>query len=131
MRLLLDTHVLLWALTDSDRLADTARALLLDPDNDKIVSAVSIWEIAIKQRQRRGLPGDMPVDADEAIDLINDADFRWLPITHQHARAVADLPEAHGDPFDRLLVAQAIIEPMRLLTADRKLAAYGDHVILV
>lgn len=132
MRLLLDTHLLLWATYSAGRLPPRARAMLLDPDHSFAVSVASIWEIAIKRARNRGAPGDMPVPADEALELAEAAGFTMLPVLPAHAVAVERLTLIdHADPFDRLLVAQAMTEPMHLLTHDRKLAAYGDHILLV
>ncbi len=131
MRLILDTHIMLWALTDDAALPSRARELMLDPDNDVFVSIASIWEVAIKHQLNRGRPGDMPIDAPKAFDSIDTIGFNLLPIEPSHIVEVGRLPPHHGDPFDRLLVAQALAEPMRLITADKTLPAYGDHVLLV
>lgn len=126
MRALLDTHVALWALTDSPRLPKVARELILDPSNDIYFSAASIWEIAIKHRLARH---DMPVSGKNASRLCKSAGYIELPISSIHAAATESLPLHHTDPFDRILVAQAITEPMRLVTHDRTLAQYGDMVL--
>ena len=126
MNVLLDTHVALWAITDSPRLPESARALILSPRNQVWVSVVSLWEIAIKHSLGRG---DMPVSAQEALDYFKASGFHVLPIEAEHATAVAGLPDIHQDPFDRLLVAQAQTEPMRLITHDPLVARYSDTVI--
>jgi PIN domain nuclease of toxin-antitoxin system len=113
--LLLDTHVALWALTDDPRLSQRARALIEEPANDIVVSAASVWEIAIKHALGRG---DMPISGDQALDWFRQAGYQLLPIAPEHAAAVEHLPDHHRDPFDRLLVAQATTEPLRLLTHD-------------
>lgn len=128
MRLLLDTHVALWALSDDPRLSQRARALIADPANDVLVSAVSLWEIAIKHALGRG---DMPISGDQALDWFRQAGYALLPIAPDHAAAVEHLPDHHRDPFDRLLVAQAIAEPLRLLTRDPLVLRYGDMAIAV
>jgi PIN domain nuclease of toxin-antitoxin system len=128
VNLLLDTHVALWAIADSPRLSLAARDLLLAPGNAAWVSAASIWEIAIKHSLGRG---DMPVSGAEALRYFEQSGFRWLSVSPQHAAAVEQLAPHHGDPFDRLLVAQALTEPLRLLTHDATLAKYSDTVILV
>jgi PIN domain nuclease of toxin-antitoxin system len=130
MRLLLDTHIAVWAIQDSPRLPLAARALVTDPANALHVSAATIWEIAIKHALKRGSAA-MPLSAAEALGYFREAGYTLLPITPEHARAVEDLPERHGDPFDRMLVAQAITEPLRLVTQDPMVAGYGDVVIAV
>lgn len=128
MRLLLDTHVLLWALGAPHRLPAALATALCDPENEVLFSAVNIWEIAIKAGQGRpAFVNDAALVAQEA----RAAGFVDLPVTTQHAAAVQSLPALHGDPFDRLLVAQALTEPLRLLTADAALAAYSDLVMLL
>ena len=128
MRLLLDTHVALWALTDSPRLASPARELILDPENEVWFSAATIWEIAIKHSLARK---DMPISGLEASRLLVEAGYIELPVTAAHAAATEQLPPHHTDHFDRILVAQAIVEPMRLLTHDRALLRYGTTMHLV
>jgi PIN domain nuclease of toxin-antitoxin system len=128
VNLLLDTHVALWAITDSPRLKAQGRALIAHPECTVWVSAASIWEIAIKRSLGRG---DMPVSAVDALDYFRRSGFSLLSFTMEHAVAVQELPSHHQDPFDRLLVAQAQTEPMRLLTHDPILARYGELVIPV
>lgn len=128
MRLLLDTQVALWALTDSPRLSGKARMWIEQVKNDIYFSAASVWEIAIKHRLSRN---DMPVSGVEAARLFGDAGYIELPVTALHAAATEQLPPLHGDPFDRILVAQAYSEPLRLLTHDRQLPAYGEWVEFV
>lgn len=128
MRLLLDTHIALWALTDDPRLTQRARELLANPGNSVFVSAVSVWEIAIKhERYGREI---MPISGEEARDAFQAAGYEPLAISMGHAAAVDGLPPIHRDPFDRLLVAQALTEPLRLVTSDRTVARYSDTVIL-
>ena len=122
MNLLLDTHIALWALVDSPRLSAFARERILSPEATVWISAASVWEIAIKHGLGRG---DMPISGKQAVDFFRVAGYRFLPISAEHARLVEELPHHHGDPFDRLLVAQARHEPMRLLTQDPKVASYG------
>ena len=128
MRILLDTHVALWALTDDVRLPPAARRLIADPDSEVWVSAASVWEIAIKHRLDRG---DMPISGDQALQWFNAAGYAVLAVSAAHAAATGNLPALHADPFDRLLVAQALADPLRLITHDRAVAAYSDSVILV
>ena len=125
MRLLLDTQIALWALTDSPRLSSEARSMICESDNDVYCSAATVWEIAIKHALARA---DMPISGDEARNLFSEAGFRELPVTWVHAATVEELPPHHADPFDRILVAQALSEPMRLLTHDRILPRYGPAV---
>ncbi len=132
MRLILDTHILLWTLAKSDSLPQRAQDLLLDPQNDKYASVVSLWEIAIKHRPGRGSRDAMPFGATETQKLIGMAGLSLLSVSPAHAVAVERLPlDRHAYPFDRMLVAQAVAEPMYLLTHDSALAAYGDAILLV
>ena len=131
MKLLLDTNVAFWAVSDHSKLSDRNRSIITDPANDVYVSVVTIWEIAIKHPLQRGSMNDMPITGREARALFEDAGFTILPVTAEHAAAVDDLAPNHRDPFDRMLVAQATCESMRLLSADKKLAAYGAMVLLV
>lgn len=128
MRLLLDTHIALWAIADSPRLPARERALILDPGNDVVVSAASVWEIAIKHALGRG---DMPLSGAQAVEYFSQAGYEWLPVLPGHAAAIGNLPAHHADPFDRLLIAQALTEPLRLLTHDAVLARYSAAVILI
>ncbi len=128
MNLLLDTHVALWAITDSDRLSRTARELITADRAVVWVSVVSLWEIAIKHSLGRG---DMPVSAKAAAGYFRASGFRVLAIQAEHTMGIEDLPAIHADPFDRLLVAQALAEPMRLLTHDALVARYSDTIVAV
>lgn len=128
MNLLLDTHVALWAITDHPNLSTTARELILSPRATIWISVASIWEISIKHSLGRG---EMPVSGKDAIRYFRDAGYQFLAIEPEHAAAIETLPRHHQDPFDRLLVAQALIEPMRLLTHDSNVARYGDTIVLV
>ena len=128
MNLLLDAHVALWAITDSPKLPQSARDLILSPKSTVWVSAASIWEIAIKHALGRG---DMPVSSRDAARYFTESGYRLLPIEPEHAVAVEALPPHHQDPFDRLLVAQALVEPMRLVTHDRFVALYSDTIIKI
>jgi len=124
MRLLLDTHLLLWWLGNNPSLTDQARELIGNPENTVFVSAVSLWEIWLKQSLGKlGLPSDF--DAKLAGES-----FESLPLMAHHTREVALLPWHHRYPFDRMLIAQARAADLRFLTADQ-LAAYGDVVLLV
>ncbi len=128
MNLLLDTHLLIWTAEASDRLPREAAKLILDEDNRLHFSAASIWEIAIKGALRRP---DFATNAAVLRRGLIDNDYIELPVTGLHAAAVASLPALHKDPFDRLLVAQAVAEGFLLLTADPELAPYGGAIRLI
>lgn len=128
MKLLLDTHIALWAVSDDPRLPTKARELIAEPRNLIWVSAASIWEIAIKHGLGRG---DMPISGVEALEYFRQSGYRMLPVSPEHAASVGTLPAHHQDPFDRLLVAQSLAEPLRLLTHDATVARYSDAVILI
>ena len=128
MNLLLDTHVALWAITDSPKLPKKARELIESPKSSVWISAASVWEIAIKHALGRG---DMPVSSQDAVRYFRESGYRFLPVEAEHAMAVEDLPAHHNDSFDRILVAQAIVEPMRLMTHDPVVARYSDTIIEV
>ena len=123
MRLLLDTHAALWWLADDDRLGAASAQLLADPASEVLLSAAVVWEVAIK----RSL-GKLDAPEDFAATLIG-AGARPLPISVEHADAVAELGWHHRDPFDRLLIAQAMIEQAVLVTNDPALQAYGTPLI--
>jgi len=125
MRLLLDTHIFLWAVVDSPLLKPAARALIESAD-EVYVSAASIWEVAIKSRL-----GKIEADPIELTQAIEASGFMHLPVSAVHAAGVASLELHHNDPFDRLLIAQALTEPLKLLTADGVLTQYSDVVVLV
>jgi PIN domain nuclease of toxin-antitoxin system len=123
VRLLLDSHVLLWSLADSPELRRELKQEIKDPGNDVMVSAASVWEIAIKKRLGKL---DAPDDLLEAIEA---CDFTALSITVVHAMAAASLPRHHDDPFDRMLIAQAQSEGLVLVTRDRHFTAYEVEVL--
>ena len=124
MRLLLDTHVFLWAVAGSALLKPAARRTI-ESAEQVYVSAASIWEVAIKAKL-----GKIKADQDELVDAIGTSGFLELPVRAAHAAGVARLELHHNDPFDRLLIAQAIAEPLKFLTADEGLARYGELVML-
>ncbi len=128
MRLLLDTNVALWAITADDRLGSRAAELIGDRSNGVWVSAATLWEIAIKHAVRRG---EMPVSAADARGYFRDAGYGTIGIEAGHVLRVETLPPIHADPFDRVLVAQALEEGMHLLTRDAVLPEYSDLVIPV
>jgi PIN domain nuclease of toxin-antitoxin system len=125
MRLLLDTHILLWWLADSPSLPEQARAFIADPGNAVFVSAISLWEIWLKQSL-----GKLKLPPDFEEKLAGES-FESLPLLAAHTHGVASLPWHHRDPFDRMLIAQARVAGLQFLTADAVVAAYGDFVLLV
>lgn len=131
MKLLLDTHILLWMLAGSDRLGSKATAIVVDPANRVTASAISIWEVAIKWARRRGAPTDMPLSGRDFAEALTAAGIEILASTPAHAVALDDLPPLHGDPFDRLLLATARAEGMTILTRDAALVEYGEGVRLI
>jgi len=127
VRILIDTHCLLWALARPEALNVDAAALLSNVKTEVIVSAASIWEIAIKSAL-----GKLRVsltNGDSLFDIIDRQSLTPLPILHSHARRVASLPLHHGDPFDRLLIAQAQIESVPIMTADDQFLRYEIEMI--
>lgn len=125
MKLLLDTHVLIWAAGLPDRLSAEARALIADADNELFFSAASLWEIAIKSGLGRE---DFAVDARLLRRGLIDNGYSELPLASEHAVAIDGLPPIHKDPFDRLLIAQAMVEGVTLLTADEVVARYPGPI---
>ncbi len=120
---MLDTHALLWWRADDPSLSEPARAAIADPSVEALVSVASIWEIAIKRSiGKLRAPAMLP-------EGIVEQGFGWLGITPEHASAVAELPRHHTDPFDRLLVAQAIDEAVPVITADPSIGRYEVEVI--
>lgn len=128
MRLLLDTHLLLWAAGPDERLSSPARDLIGDPGNQPLFSAASLWEVAIKSSRGRN---DFRIDARLLRRGLLNNGYHELAITGEHALAVASLPPLHRDPFDRMLVAQSVVEGIVLLTSDPLVARYPAPVQLV
>ncbi len=128
MRLLLDTHVLLWAVAASRRLPKPARQLIEDGENEVFYSAASLWEIAIKSDLRRK---DFRIDLEAFEAALPETGLAELPVRGSHAVALTRLPSLHRDPFDRMLVAQAVSEPLVLLTNDPILTRYPAAVRMV
>jgi PIN domain nuclease of toxin-antitoxin system len=120
VRLLLDTHVLLWWLSDDRKLANSGSQIIANPDNDVLVSSASVWEISIKT----GL-GRLEIELDDLENAIARNGFRSLPIGFRHALTAGRLPNVHRDPFDRMLVAQASVEELRVVSHDRVFERYG------
>jgi PIN domain nuclease of toxin-antitoxin system len=125
MKLLLDTHLLLWAAGEPRRLSKAARTLIGNPDNELLFSAASLWEVAIKRRLGRE---DFKVDARLLRRGLLDNGYSELPILSDHVVATESLPLLHRDPFDRILVAQATVEGITLLTIDSQVSQYAGPI---
>jgi len=125
MKLLLDTHLLLWAAGEPERLSTQARGLIDDPDNELLFSAASLWEVAIKRGLGRH---DFKVDARLLRRGLLDNGYSELPIVSDHAATTESLPPIHKDPFDRVLVAQATVEGITLLTIDSRVSQYPGPI---
>ena len=124
MKVLLDTNAFLWWLGDNPKLSPAARAAIRDPDALVHVSAASIWEIAIKIKL-----GRLDVQDSDCAAEIDANGFVELPITARHAQSAGALPRHHDDPFDRMLIAQAQLEDLVLITHDRRLRRYGTQIV--
>ena len=123
MSLLLDTHILLWWLSDDPRLPVAARSAVSAPDEDVVVSAAAVWEIAIKKAAGR-------LDApDDLLEVLATNDFQTLEMTAPHAMLAAGLPPHHADPFDRMMIAQARKEDLTLVSADRRFPLYDVQLL--
>jgi PIN domain nuclease of toxin-antitoxin system len=125
MKLLLDTHILLWAAQGAEYLPSDAQTLMSEPENELLFSVASIWEIVIKCGLGRE---DFKVEPRLLRRSLLDNDYRELPILSEHAVAIEALPPIHKDPFDRMLIAQATVEGISLLTADAQLAKYPGPI---
>jgi PIN domain nuclease of toxin-antitoxin system len=124
MRLLLDTHALVWWLSDDDRIGPRARMLIAEPANDVLVSVVSIWEILVKARL-----GKLEADLREIAGACDRQGFLSLAIAPEHLKRLSTLPVFHRDPFDHLLIAQAITEDATFLTENRNASRYPVQVV--
>lgn len=124
MRLLLDTHALVWSASESERLSSEARRLIAEPANDRWVSVASAYEIEFKRNRDPAL-ARLPHDLN---DLRAALIFDWLPIDQKHATLAGRLPHHHGDPWDRLIVAQALSDDLTILSVDPALSLYGARV---
>jgi PIN domain nuclease of toxin-antitoxin system len=125
VKLLLDTHLLLWVSANPERLPAAARKLIGDPENELFFSAASLWEISIKRGLERP---DFQVDGRVLRRALLDNGYLELPVTSAHAVAVEDLPPIHKDPFDRILIAQVLFEGITLLTVDPLVAKYPGPI---
>lgn len=123
MNLLLDTHILLWWLSDDQRLSWVHRAVIVDPSNSVFVSAASVWEISIKRAMGK-------LTAPQGVaDAIGQSELEALPITLEHAEAAGELPDHHRDPFDRMIVAQAVVENLAVATTDANIRRYAVNLL--
>jgi PIN domain nuclease of toxin-antitoxin system len=127
MKLLLDTHALLWWFTDDERLSAQARTAIADENNEIFVSAASAWEIATKHRL--GKLNEVPEAAPRFSELVAADSFAHLPITHLHSLRAGSYDKLHRDPFDRMLAAQSELESMILVTRDPVFEDFGSHVL--
>ncbi len=126
MKLLIDTHILLWWLNDDEKLPEKAKQLIQQPENEVYVSHISLWEIQIKI-----MIGKLHADLNAIIKQLPANNFVELPSRTSHVLTLSQLPLYHQDPFDRMLIAQAISEPLHLMTCDKNIARYKDMVLLV
>jgi PIN domain nuclease of toxin-antitoxin system len=131
LNILLDTHLAIWATDGDRRLVRAVRDELWSGRHMLWVSAASVWEIAIKHALRRGTDRQLKLSGQQARDYFAEMGFAFLDISSQHAAAVDLLPPIHADPFDRMLIAQALIETMQLYTHDATLSGYGSFVTVV
>ncbi len=127
MRLLLDTHILIWCLEESDDLPDKARRLILSAE-EVYASTANIWEIIFKQSIGRL---DMSIHHNDLVEAVAESGFGMLHIKPDHAIKIMDLEEYHRDPFDRMLIAQSLVEPLHLVTHDSLVAQYKANIIRV
>ena len=128
MKCLVDTHVLIWSVVDSKKLSKVAKAILGDGENECFFSAASVWEIALKHSKH---PEDIPIGAEDARQMFLKAGYLELVVSARHSSFVDQLPRIHLDPFDRMLVAQAQLEGMQLVTHDHVIPQYGPFVVRV
>ncbi len=126
MKFLLDTHILLWWLNDDAKLSESARNIISNADNVIYVSHVSLWEIQIKM-----MAGKLNADMENILQQLPENDFQQLPTHANHILALASLLPHHQDPFDRMLIAQAISEPLHLVTHDKNVSLYSESILLV
>jgi PIN domain nuclease of toxin-antitoxin system len=127
MKVLLDTHAFLWLITDEDRLSENARETFLNTENSLFFSAASLWEICIKKGLGKiSLKGGWFQTIQKEMEINT---IQWLPIEMTHCAEVTELPYHHRDPFDRMLIAQAIVEKMKLLSRDSRLSGYAIELV--
>lgn len=128
MRLLVDTHVLIWLMVGSPKLTKGCIELLADDGSELFFSVASLWEVALKHERK---PDKIPVTAEQVERYCRECGIRLVPVRSDHALKTCELEKIHADPFDRMLVAQATVEGMKLVSHDDDVIAYGDVVIAV
>jgi PIN domain nuclease of toxin-antitoxin system len=131
VRLLLDTHIAVWAVLATERLSPDTLAAISDPDNAVAVSIASLWEIAVKNNLRRATAEPFGINVAQALAEFQAADFEIVAIHPAALDVVETLPRLHGDPFDRFLVASAVAGDWQFVTRDRRLTDYGSNIVLV
>lgn len=133
MKLLLDTHIILWALNDNPKLSGQARKLIMDAGNDIYYSSASIWETTIKYMSK---PDKIRISGSKLSDLCREMGYQMLPITDDHVKALETLVysnqnQVHNDPFDRIMIAQAKADRLIFITHDSKIPFYGESCVMV
>ena len=128
MRLLSDTHVLIWLMVGSPKLTNRCLDLLRSEGCELFFSAASLWEVALKHERK---PDKIPVAAEQVERYCRECGIRQVPVRFEHALKICELEKIHADPFDRMLVSQALVEGMKLVSHDEDVIAYGDAVIAV
>ena len=128
MKYLLDTHIILWAATDVKRLSRKAKTILEDMANVLYFSPISLWEISVKHAKH---PDQMAITSEQARELAVKMGFIELPVRSRHGVDIANLPDIHNDPFDRMLITQARSDGLKLVSHDHKVAAYGEGIVKV
>ena len=128
MKYMLDTHIILWAATDVKRLSRKAKTILEDMANVLYFSPISLWEISVKHAKH---PDQMAITSEQARELAVKMGFIELPVRSRHGVDIANLPDIHNDPFDRMLITQARSDGLKLVSHDHKVAAYGEAIVKV
>jgi PIN domain nuclease of toxin-antitoxin system len=126
MKFLLDTHILIWSLQNNNNLSQQIRDIVNNIDNEIYVSAASIWEIAIKSSINK-----LNLSVEKVVETLHDSDYFSLPITFSHAAKITQLPYYHNDPFDRILIAQTLVEKLTFITHDHKIKQYNIPLLFV
>ena len=126
MKFLLDTHILIWSLQNNNHLSQQIRDIINNIDNEIYVSAASIWEIAIKSSINK-----LNLSVEKVVETLHDSDYFPLPITFSHSAKITQLPYYHNDPFDRILIAQTLVEKLTFITHDHKIKQYNIPLLFV
>ena len=126
MKFLLDTHILIWSLQNNNHLSQQVREIVNNIDNEIYVSAASVWEIAIKSSINK-----LNLSVEKVVETLHDSDYSPLPITFSHAAKTIQLPYYHNDPFDRILIAQTLVEKLTFITHDHKIKQYNIPLLFV